>query len=209
MKRGAVAEAIQFAYESLKERSLTWGDRKSSGSAEAFLWESIVVSDRMLGGPIVKPKQVRIVINVSPEEEGGPPDLYYDDEKGTRLIGRARKGNQVAKQLLCELAADHLETNRDLPPALKEFLIEVLRAKDHDRQRKRGLDPFANHPRNFDIACTILNVASLRGFKATRNRATETDSACSVVVQALARLGIHMSEANVEKIWERFAPDFR
>ncbi len=203
-----VAAAIEFAYESLKKGSSSWRDHESWGRELAILWQSIVVSDRMFGGPIVSPGQIRIVINVSPEHEGGPSDSFYDDEKGKRLIDKARNGDYVAKQLLCEIAAWFLETARELPERLREYIVEVLRAEAGDRPQKRGRDPYANHPRNFNIACTILNVTSL-GFKATRNRATESESACSVVVQALERLGIHMSEANVEKIWERFAPDFR
>lgn len=59
----------------------------------------------------------------------------------------------------------------------------------------------------FHVAWTILNVTML-GFRPTRNRATEAEFACSIVARALGRLGVHLSESAVEKIWERFSDEF-
>ena len=41
------------------------------------------------------------------------------------------------------------------------------------------------------------------GIKPTRNRAARdnTESGCSAVAKALARVGIHIDETGVEKVW--------
>jgi hypothetical protein len=44
---------------------------------------------------------------------------------------------------------------------------------------------------------------SEQGFHPTRNRETDyQESACSIVAEALKRLGHNMTEGNVEKIWQ-------
>jgi hypothetical protein len=41
-------------------------------------------------------------------------------------------------------------------------------------------------------------------FPLTRNEATETESACSIVSQAFAEIGIKLSEKAIAKIWARY-----
>ena len=43
----------------------------------------------------------------------------------------------------------------------------------------------------------------------TRNAATKGESACSIVSKALARVGMHMSEGAVERVWEKLPPSMR
>ena len=43
------------------------------------------------------------------------------------------------------------------------------------------------------------------GFAPTRNPATEKESACSIVTEALSRRGVNLGEKAVEKIWSRWA----
>jgi hypothetical protein len=203
-----IAGAIDFAYESLKEGAASWRDREPSGHEEAALWQSVVASDCMYGRPILASGQIRIVLQLKPEPDG-PPDSFkfYDDEKSERLIDKARNGDSVATSVLCNNAARFVESGRPLPTRLRELIVEVLKAVADARPTKRGRDPYANHPRNFQIACTIFNVINL-GFRPTKNRATEAESACSIVAKALAKLDIHLSDVSIEKIWERFSRDF-
>ncbi len=198
-------DAVTFAYESLKQGKSTWRKREPSGYQEAVTWESILLSDTLYSGPIVEGSKISFRLRA--DEENGHPKLY-DEEKGARLIEKARSGDYVAKFTLYAVAADYLEAERPLPDALREYLIEELRSEVNRRPKRRGRDPHAYHPRDFEVACIISNVIML-GFRPTKNRATEGVSACSIVTQALEKLGIHLSESAVEKIWERFSPKLR
>ena len=209
MKPDRVEEAIAFAHRVLERKVSRWRDGKTSGVAQALFWRGFLAWGNRVGIPRIdpeKPGHLRVLVQVN--QIDGPSDsvTINDNERRERLIDKARKGDRVATKLLCDAAAEFIEEGKQLPQGLRAYIVEVLRKPD-DTPKKRGQDPFANYPRNFDIACTIANVVSM-GFKATRNQATEAESACSIVQQALERVGVHMSEANVEKIWERLAPDF-
>jgi hypothetical protein len=54
--------------------------------------------------------------------------------------------------------------------------------------------------RDLRVAQMVARVAE-RGFPPTRNAASRTESACSIVSTALQRCGVHMSERRVEGIW--------
>jgi hypothetical protein len=56
----------------------------------------------------------------------------------------------------------------------------------------------------------VAMVAQAYGVRPTRNAITKSGaSACSIVSQALSRLGIHMTEANVTAIWQQARKDDR
>jgi hypothetical protein len=69
--------------------------------------------------------------------------------------------------------------------------------------RKRGGDGYANGARDITIANAVRGIHQKFGFSPTRNKATNQESACSIVNLALRRSGIHMSEAAVERIWRK------
>jgi hypothetical protein len=132
----------------------------------------------------------------------------YDDEKGERLIARAKAGDEVAHKVLCSIASRFIAGDCAMPASLGRYAAEVLgRQSQGAPRRRRGRDPYGNHVRDFHITSAVLNVARL-GLKPTRNRATEKESACSIVRGALEKLGVHLSEAAVEKIWERVSHEF-
>jgi hypothetical protein len=132
--------------------------------------------------------------------------VLYDDEKSAALIHKAQNGDAAARYVLYDVAAKFVESGRSLPERLRAYIVGVLSSAASAQHVRRGRNPYAKHPRNFDIALAVREVVVL-GFRPTRNAATEAASACSIVKQALETLGIHMTEKNVEKIWERFSRD--
>jgi hypothetical protein len=75
------------------------------------------------------------------------------------------------------------------------------------KPRKPGADAFAYGTRDISVANAVRITSRDFGFRPTRNRAARdtegAESACSIIAQALHRLGIHMSEDAVEKSWRR------
>jgi hypothetical protein len=110
-------------------------------------------------------------------------------------------------RVLCKAAAIMLDsTGRIDDPRLKTYaasrLVTGLPAKEKPRRGRSTKDTWG---RDVVIVGGLIPQL-LDRFSATRNREPKTkltESACSIVKTALARLGIHMSERRVEGIWER------
>ena len=64
----------------------------------------------------------------------------------------------------------------------------------------RGRSADDNRWRNVCIVAYLIPPLLEAGFPPTRNEATETDSACSIVSQALATIGIKLGEKAIAKI---------
>ena len=156
-----VEDAVGLAYHSLKESAPFWRNKEASGFKDAVMWQSIVVSDMLFGLPIMERGELRFVLRVQPDEESPGSYQVYDEEKGARLIDRARTGDCAAEYVLCDIAAGFLESGRGLPKGLREYIAEKLRSVGDERRKRRGRDPNANHPRNFHVAWTIRNVMML------------------------------------------------
>ena len=86
----------------------------------------------------------------------------------------------------------------------KKYLIWLLWDTREGKQR-RGRQPKLNHHRDKWI-CSAVACAMSHGLRLTRNRASDTPSAASLVAEALAEFGIHMTEANVELIAKNVDP---
>lgn len=143
----------------------------------------------------------------------GEPDyhLVYNDGKGVEVIARARDGDALAKSLLLEIAAVYVASGCVMPERLRDYIVEKLQTETSSGPERRGRPPHVNEARNFHISMAINAAARKYELRPTRNRASETESACSIVTQALERRGAHFSESAVEKIWQEFSqkyPDF-
>ena len=64
----------------------------------------------------------------------------------------------------------------------------------------RGRSADDNRWRNVCIVAYLIPPLLEAGFPPTRNEATETESACSIVSQALATIGIKLGEKAIAKI---------
>jgi hypothetical protein len=76
---------------------------------------------------------------------------------------------------------------------------------------RRGRGRTADDNRHRDASIVIYLIPPLlQQFSATRNLATnrETESACSIVSKALAKIGFKLSEKRVAEIWGKYS-EFR
>jgi hypothetical protein len=114
------------------------------------------------------------------------------------LLAEAVRGNRFAHEALYHAAAFLTDGGRPSPFWLTAYLLFVAMGKPS----KRGPKPRANTVRDIAIACVTYVISQRHGLKPTRNIATETESGCSIVAEALKRLKVaRMSEANVNTIW--------
>ena len=117
----------------------------------------------------------------------------YDDGKARRVIMRATAGN--ADAVLREIARAKLREG--LPPNLADYVDNVLDAQHHGRP-----GPRRNFDRDVSVYFAVEKIRQ-RGFNATRNESSAEyrESACSIVVTALAELGATVSEKTAERIY--------
>jgi hypothetical protein len=140
-------------------------------------------------------------------EWGGTP-YVYDPGVAAILLDDP---DEYADRLLCNAAAVILRATRtiaddrlwdyacrrlsgDIPaPAVKRKRGDRWRTTDDNRWRDTC------------IAGCLIPPLLRAGFPATRNDATETASACSIVSQTLATIGIQLDEKTIARIWARWA----
>jgi hypothetical protein len=130
---------------------------------------------------------------------------HFREGDRAALVGLARAGWGAAHDLLCKMAEVLTSFGDRLPGWLQEYVVWAAMYREAQLpMRRRGCDPLANLVRNTVIAQTVDMLAfRSRGLqlRPTRNAATAGESACSIVAEALGRLRIHMTEANVTRIW--------
>ena len=139
---------------------------------------------------------------------------YFEDNPPLRLDRRDLAYFFIAAQLLQKdsplekrLQAIELLEEQLYPDGRKDSLVRAFTGKrPRKRTRGRGGDSFAYKMRDFRIVYVINEICKrFKPLKPTRNRAAKDkgkiDSACSIVVEALRLVDIHMNEEAVEKIW--------
>lgn len=115
------------------------------------------------------------------------------------LLERAQNGDKAAQEQLTVTAIAMFDSGTPLPFGLDDFVSKILR---DTLPRKHRL---ANRNRDTKI-CIAVNLLVEQGFLPTRNDAShgcEPESACSIVCAALEGTGIILSEAAIEKIWQK------
>ena len=126
----------------------------------------------------------------------------YEDPTGLfeakAVIEEAKKGDRFARYALHNKLIYEIDEDFPIIDEYKKYLIWLLR-DTREGKRRRGRHPKLNHIRDRWI-CEAVDVAMTHGFRLTRNRASDRPSAASLVADALAEFGIHMTEANVEVI---------
>jgi hypothetical protein len=103
---------------------------------------------------------------------------------------------------LCRLGATFVGQAENIPINLREYIVRRLTALAQERPARRGRS--TKSIKSFAITYVIARVVE-QGFEPTRNRARHgqpPDSACSIVREAMKRLGDNVEESKVEKIWE-------
>jgi hypothetical protein len=88
--------------------------------------------------------------------------------------------------------------DRLLRAYIRDRLLEGMAPKTKPKRGRNSKDTWGRDA----VIVGRLIPPLLDRFKPTRNDATkDTESACSIVTAALARVGIHLSEKQVEGIW--------
>ena len=103
---------------------------------------------------------------------------------------------------LCRLGATFVGQAENIPIDLREYIVRRLTALAQERPARRGRS--TKYMSNFAITYVIARVVE-QGFEPTRNRTRHgqpPDSACSIVREAMKRLGDNVEESKIEKIWE-------
>ena len=122
---------------------------------------------------------------------------HKDIERSVREASHSRDGDAW----LCELGAMFVGQAENIPPDLRDYIVKRLTALAQAKPTRRGTP--TKHLRSFAIMYVIARVAE-QGFDPTRNitrHGKPPDSACSIVREAMKRLGDNVEESNVEKIW--------
>lgn len=122
-----------------------------------------------------------------------------DHDELLDLIACARKDGEVYEYLLA-IAAALIENGYALPAPLKEFVVGFLQNPKVPRPG-RGRKRATLSPRDNFIAWVVSMICLRWKFHATRNEATERASAASITQKALSQVGIYLTEAAINKIW--------
>jgi hypothetical protein len=120
----------------------------------------------------------------------------YDDGRAEvkEVIAKAEAGDADADRSLRDAAIPQLPNG--LPPHLAKYIGGRL--ADGDRRWRHGSGKF---DRDVCIYYVVEKIAQM-GFQHTRNSATDSDSACSIVAKVLTEFGaLKSSEKNIERVW--------
>jgi hypothetical protein len=127
--------------------------------------------------------------------------LYKDPTglfEARSVIEEAKRGDRFARRALHNKLMSEIDDDFPILMEYKKYLIWLL-WDTREGKRRRGRHPKLNHARDRWI-CEAVGIAISHGFRLTRNRASDRPSAASLVADALAEFGVHMTEANVELI---------
>jgi hypothetical protein len=124
------------------------------------------------------------------------------DEEISKHVKRARGGDEQSHRVLLEVAASRVKRDLPLGNPLTEYAVEFLR--EQKKPKPRGPKRSNYMDRDLVITVTIWKIGVKWGFSPTRNPATDSPSAISIVQKALKEVGFPMTEAAITKIWRRW-----
>jgi hypothetical protein len=110
-------------------------------------------------------------------------------------------------RLLCNAAATILQATGGIADKrLRDYACRRLSGdmKPPPVKPARGRSADDNQWRNVCIVGYLIPPLLRAEFSPTRNEATESESACSIVSKALAKIGIKLGEKAIAKIWARY-----
>jgi hypothetical protein len=191
----AVQDTVQRAKESLFD---------ADGKPRGFDWY---------------PKQLTIDLlfrPAQPSEQLNPPAgielvswrerlFVYDARLTEDFIEDARNGDYYCDRILRNAAALILEATKGLSDdQLRSYVFKSLSGDNPDLK----VDGRAtrNMFRNRMIWQHLMLPLIQQGFNPTRNEATESECASSIVSKALQQVGIDLAERSVAEIWAEVSP---
>ena len=137
----------------------------------------------------------------------GDPMVY---DPGLAEILFSECSEPYCDRLLCNAAAMILQASGGIADErLRDYACGRLSGDMPPPPVKpaRGRSADDNQWRNVCIVGYLIPPLLRAEFPPTRNEATETESACSIVSKALAKIGIKLGEKAIAKIWARY-PSF-
>jgi hypothetical protein len=127
----------------------------------------------------------------------------YDPKAGEILIQGARSGDYTSDGMLCCAAAMILDATGEIANTkLRSYAVGRLSGDISPPKENRK---YKNAYRDAVIAGWLIRPLVLEGFSPTRNEATEGESACSIVSQALKGIRVDLSERRLAEIWAEAA----
>lgn len=128
--------------------------------------------------------------------------IRFTGKRASNLVELA-KNDPIAWDATKELAVKILEQEDPLPTELRQFTIGVLRGSE--RPKKQGRYRAENLYRDQCVADAIYTLNECGFTPLTKNsNESENNSACHVVVEALAKLGDMISYDAVKSIWKNY-----
>jgi hypothetical protein len=139
------------------------------------------------------------------EWEGSP--FVYDLGIAEILLEKANGGSIAEDRILCNAAAILLSATKGISDSrLRNYASRRLSGDiQSSPKRGRGRSATDNSLRDVVIAGRLIPNLLPLGFHATRNDATEGECACSIVSDALGRVGISLSERRIAEIWGSYS----
>lgn len=122
-------------------------------------------------------------------------------------LSRSAPHDRDAWVMLASMAGLLLQKDLPLPPAMRDFVIDVLERRC-PCPPTRGRPPTSQTWRNV-ICLIVANLVEQFRLPATRNDASEHRmSACDIVAEAFGSLGLKPSSyASLKRIWQQRDPD--
>jgi hypothetical protein len=195
MLPGDETAALQWAIENFRNNARNLKDPDSAKKRWAYN-KQLLMNDKSVE-TIQRGNTLSIVVPESYEE------LHrMDHDELVDLIAAAREERETHEYLLA-VAAALIDNGYSLPGPLKEFVIEFLPNPEVPR---RGRGRKREYMRDDVIAWVVSSICIQWGFSPTRNEATRGPSAISIVKRALEKVGIHLTEAAITKIWDKSGP---
>jgi hypothetical protein len=126
---------------------------------------------------------------------GQPDEAFWSFWADFKFIEEVVAKNVDEHQKRCDLAERLMQRGEALPNWLLEYLIE--KARNGPPSKRRGPD---NRLRDLAIAMAVGEACRLTKLPRSRNDATDGPSGCSIVSEALKRLGIRLSAKRIARI---------
>lgn len=151
--------------------------------------EAIEYACSLLQDPLYSPTNalshhLRLIMSDAGElqtDDGDPVD-YLTGERASLFIPLAYE-DPIIYKALCELSAELLERDNQLPPDLNRFAVQVLRGKKPPR-KKSGVNPEITFYRKAIIANAVICVCQRYGYEPTRFHLSDNVSGCDIVSKA-------------------------
>jgi hypothetical protein len=128
--------------------------------------------------------------------------VVYHDKEAERVVELARSGDKDAGAVLCEMGSRFIAGSCTMPPILRDYFIARLSEDFPARPGQRGRKADTNLHRDVAIVSAVAELVD-RGFRATRNDASDHECACSIVADLLEGLDVELTYSGVAKVWTK------